>query len=523
MRRKMALAFFLLFCTAAYLATAEEKTVSGDLLLRGGTFLDGTGGKAVPGDLAIAGDRIVAVGKFAQGKFGRVIDCAGLVVAPGFIDLHNHSDEPILQPVTRAAINYLTQGCTTLVTGNCGSGHADVAGFLARLDKQGAGTNVAHLVPHGSVRASVMGRGKRAPAADELQKMSNLVDEGMKQGAWGMSTGLIYVPGVFADTDELVTLAKVVAAHGGICASHIRNESETLLEAIEEALTIGRRAGLPVHISHFKASGRPHWGSIRLAAKRIEEARAAGLRVTADQYPYVASSTGLSSTVLPAWVVEGGEKEMLARLEDEKQLPKIRDAIMEKLKVADRLQIAAYKPKPEWTGKLLSDIARAEGREAVDVAIEILRHGGSPIVNFSMSEEDVRFAMRLPWVATASDGAVKVDDGTRPHPRSYGTFTRKLGVYAMAENVVTLEQAVRSSSGLPADILGLKDRGYLRAGHYADIVVFDPASLRDRATFEEPFRHSTGIRHVFVNGEAAMSEGKPTKKLAGRALRFTVE
>jgi N-acyl-D-amino-acid deacylase len=498
---------------------ADEKPVSADLLLRGGTLLDGSGEKGVGGDLAVTGDKIVAVGKFPQGKFRRVIDCQGLVIAPGFIDLHNHSDEPILQPKTRPAANYLTQGCTTMVTGNCGGGHVDVGDFLAKLEKQGCGTNIVHLVPHGSLRAKVMGRVQRAPTPTELKKMLALVERGMKDGAWGMSTGLIYVPSVYAETDEIIALAKVVAAHGGIYASHIRGESETLLDAIDEALRIGKEAKLPVHVSHFKASGRPYWGSIRIAAKRIEEARAAGQRVTADQYPYIASSTSLSATVLPSWALEGGEKEMIARLKDPTQSAKIRATIVEKLKVNDRIQLAACKSKPEWNGKLLADIAKSEGRDAAGLAIDILLQGGSQIVNFGMSEEDVRFAMQLPWVATASDGAAKIDDGTRPHPRSFGTFTRKLGLYAVGEKVITLEQAVRASSGLPADILGLKDRGYLRAGCFADVVVFDPQSIRDKATFEEPFHHSDGVRWVFVNGKAAVADGKPTSELHGRPLR----
>ncbi len=476
----VALAIVSLSALAGVSSAQDARSVVADVLLAGGTILDGSGGPAVKGDVAIRGERIVAVGRFARGKIGRTIDCTGLAIAPGFIDLHNHSDFPILKKETRPAVNYLSQGCTTLVTGNCGGGHVKVADYLAAIDKPdggkpaagkpddgkhgagkpGAGTNIVHLVPHGAVRSQAMGKEKRAPTAGELAKMEQLVEQGMKDGAWGMSTGLIYVPGVFAETDELVALSRVVARHGGIYASHIRNEGVGLLDAVEEALKIGREAKLPVHVSHFKASGRPYWGAVRLAARRIEEARAAGQKVTADQYPYTASSTSLEAMLLPAWAREGEAKDVLARLKDEKQLPKIRRAIQESLTTHDRLQIAAYKPKPQWAGKLLSDIAVAEKREQIDLALEILSGGGAAAVNFGMSEDDVRYVMTLPWVATASDGSVKVADKSKPHPRSYGTFTRKLGQYAVAEKIVSIEQAVRSASGLPADILGLTDRGY---------------------------------------------------------------
>jgi N-acyl-D-aspartate/D-glutamate deacylase len=509
----------LLIGSAGLTSAQAVEPVDADVLLAGGAILDGSGGPAVKGDIAIRGERIVAVGAFARGKIGRTIDCSGLAIAPGFIDLHNHSDFPILKRETRPAVNYLSQGCTTLVTGNCGGGQLKVADYLAAIDNSGAGTNIVHLVPHGAVRSSVMGKDKRAPTADELAKMERLVEQCMQDGAWGMSTGLIYVPSVFAETDELIALSRVVARHGGIYASHIRGEGETLLDAVEEALRIGREARLPVHVSHFKASGRPYWGAVRVAARRIEEARAAGHRVTADQYPYVASSTSLEAMLLPAWAREGEAKDVLARLKDERQLPKIRRAIQTSLRTHDRLQIASCKAKPEYAGKLLSDIAAEEKREQIDVALEILTSGGAAAVNFGMSEEDVRYVMSLPWVATASDGSVKVADDSKPHPRSYGTFTRKLGHYAGAEKIISLEQAVRSASGLPADVLGLTDRGYLRTGCFADVVVFEPKSVRDNATYEKPFEHSSGIRWVLVNGREAIADGKPTGALAGRALR----
>jgi N-acyl-D-aspartate/D-glutamate deacylase len=518
LRRLALLAPLTLSLALAQVADAQAP-VDADVLLAGGTILDGAGGPGIAGDLAIRGDRIVAVGKFQTGKIGRTIDCRGLVVAPGFIDLHNHSDQPILGEKTRAAVNYLSQGCTTMVTGNCGSGHFKVGEFYAKLDKNGTGTNIVHLLPQGSIRNAVLGEVNRAATDEELEKMQALVDAGMKEGAWGITSGLIYVPSAYANVDELSELAKVAAAHGGIYASHIRNESERLLDAIEEALEIGRRSGAPVHISHFKASGPDNWGAVRAAAHRIEQARRQGQTVTADQYPYIASSTSLAATVLSSGDREGGNDGLHKRLADPEEGQKLRERIARSLARKGKLQIAAYKPKPAWVGKILTDIAEAEQKEPADIAVEILQNGGAAIVNFGMSEEDVRFVMALPWVATASDGAAKIEDGTKPHPRSFGTFTRKLGVYAIQEKIVPLAQAVRSSSGLPADILGLADRGYLRPEYFADVVVFDPKTIRDEATYDDPFRHSSGIVWVFVNGKLAIAEGKATGELAGRALR----
>ncbi len=496
-----------------------EEPARYDVLLRGGTLLDGTGKGPQQGDVAIAGGRIVAVGRLDAQRADRVIDCTGLYVAPGFIDLHNHSDNPILQPATRDAANYLTQGCTTLVTGNCGGGKADVAEYLQTLDRNGVGVNIIHLLPHGALRSQVMGNVNRAPTDEELARMRALTAQAMRDGAWGMSTGLIYVPSAYADTDELVALAQVVAQHGGIYASHIRGEGQTLLDAVDEAIAIGRRAQLPVHIAHFKASGQPYWGSVRAAAARIEQARASGLQVTADQYPYTASSTSLSAMLLPSAEREGGREDLMRRAKDPQVAARWREHLVKTLPERGGLLIASYKPRPEWVGKLLADIAAQEQRHAADVALEIFAHGDAPAVSFNMSEDDVRFVMQLPWVATASDGAVKVDDGTRPHPRSYGTFTRKIGRYALAEKVIPIETAIRSATGLPADILRLRDRGYLRAGQFADVVVLDPQTLIDRATYEKPFEHSQGVRWVFVNGKAAVEDGKPTGVLAGRALR----
>ncbi len=455
-------------------AVAEE--VDADLLLSGGTIYDGSGESPITGDVAIRGDRIVAVGQFAAGRVGRTIDCGGLCIAPGFIDLHNHSDESILQEATRGAFNYLSQGCTTLVTGNCGGGNSQVGEYYAQLARAGSGTNIAHLLPQGQLRDDVMGKVRRPPTAEERATMLERTAAAMQEGAWGMSTGLQYVPGSYADLDELAAIAGVVGRHGGIYASHIRDEGDQLLEAVEEAIEIGRRGHVAVHVSHFKASKQRNWGKVRAAAEVIEQARQEGLRVTADQYPYNASSTSFLAMLLPDDEREGGEEATIERLNDPTQLARLRPLIADAVAVRGRLLIASCEKHPQWVGRLLREVAAAEHREPVDVALDLLRGGGAQAVNFGMDENDVRFVMTLPWVATASDGSSKIDDGTRPHPRSFGTFTRKLGLYAIAEQVIPLEAAIRSATGLPADILGcpesrlpppraVRRRRDLRPGH----------------------------------------------------------
>ncbi len=502
-------------------AAARSEPVDADLVLAGGTLYLGDGSEPRQGDVAIRGGRIVAVGQFERGRVDRTIDCSGLAVSPGFIDLHNHSDSPIVAPETRAAVNYLTQGCTTIVTGNCGSGPVDTGRFYERIDAAGAGVNVAHLLPQGSLRGEVIGTVRRAAEPAELERMKQLARQAMRDGAWGMSTGLIYVPSSYASTEELVELAKVVAEEGGIYASHIRNENVELLEAVDEALRIGRRAGLPVHISHFKSSGKNSWGLVRVAIERIEERQAEGQKVTADQYPYTASSTSLEATVVPTWARSGGRREMLRRMDDPPQMERIQAAIERKLEECDdgyRIQIVSYQRQPNWAGRRVSEIAREQGESSLALVLRILRSGGAKIVNHGINEEDVRYVMQRPWVATASDGRAYLPGATVPHPRNYGTFPRKIGFYAVEQKALPLRQAVRSASGLPADILGLPDRGYLRAGMQADIAVWDPDQLRDAATFEKPHQYSTGMRHVLVNGVPAIADGVPTGALAGRAL-----
>jgi predicted amidohydrolase YtcJ len=456
---------------------------------------------------------------------------SSLVVAPGFIDLHTHSDEEIVKPETRLNLNYLTQGVTTVVTGNCGSGPVDVAKYLAAVDANGAGTNVIHLVPHGSLRQAVMGPDNRAPTAAERERMKILVRQGMTAGAWGMATGLIYVPGCYASTAELSDLARVVADFGGMYASHIRNEEEGLLGSIDEAISIGKSAGVPVHISHLKANGRSNWGKAGSALARIAAARSAGQTVTADQYPYVASSTKLGAMVVPPWGIVG-DAEFSRLAESPDRGPVLRAEIQRQLDRREggaSLRIAKYAPQPRRVGRDLASIAREERTTPLEVVLDIQRHGGAQAISFGMNEADVRAIMQQDFVATASDGASHVPGkGDQPHPRSYGTFPRKIR-YALDEHVLSLEQAIRSCTDLPARILGLPERGILRPGTFADLVVFNPATFRDAATFDKPTLHAPGVQHLFVNGVALIAEGKPAvsassrAKLPGRALRMQAD
>lgn len=505
-------------------APAAMREPETHLVFHNVTIYDGSGRPPLVGSVYIRGSRIVAIGKVQADEGAETIDAKGLYLCPGFIDLHTHCDSGLTSPKGRANKNYVLQGCTTVVTGNCGSGPTDVANFFQTLEKSGIGTNVIHLAAHNSIRAAVMGNVNRPPTGEELRKMEQMVERAMADGAWGLSTGLIYNPGTYAQTEEIIALAKVAARYGGLYASHIRNEGTGLLQALEEAFRIGRESGCRVHISHIKASGKAAWGLSAQAVELIEAQRRRGLVVTADQYPYAASSTSLRATVVPARYREGTSKDLVAKLDDPKIGPQLRAAIAKELggwEGARRLQIAHFAARPAWNGRTIAAIAEAEKKEPLEIVLEIERNGGAQIVHFGMNEEDVRVYMRQAWVATASDGGVQTPGPTVPHPRSYGTFPRKIGYYAIQEKLIPVEMAIRSATGLPADILQLKDRGYIQPGLQADIVVFDPASLRDTATFDRPHQYPTGIRWVLVNGHVAVRDGRYQEGvLGGRVLRW---
>lgn len=510
---------------AAPSAHAQEWT----LLIRNGTIVDGTGAAGYVGDVAVAGDRIVAVSRtpLDRTRARRVVDATGLVIAPGFIDLHAHI-EPLLQmPDARSAV---TQGVTLALGGPDGSGPWPLAAYLDTASKAGLGMNVAYLVGHNTVRRAVMGTENRAPTPDELQRMIALIRRGMGEGAFGISTGLRYVPGFYAKTDEVVALSRAAADSGGFYTSHLREEGLGLFEGVGEAITIARDARIPVVLTHHKAVGQPMWGKSVETLRMVDEARAAGLDVMIDQYPYTASSTGLA-VLIPPWALAGGTAELRKRVADPALRDSIERGIVEYLKTdrgggdTRRVQFSSFSWDRSLEGKTLHDWAERRGvgpslEAAAKLVIEGELKGGASMVYHVIDEGDVRRIMAHPQTMIASDGRLSRPGEGVPHPRAYGTFPRVLGVYVRQEHVLSLEQAVHKMTGMPAARMGLTgQRGCLAVGCYADITVFDAAKVGSPATFTEPHQYAVGIPFVFVNGVAMVDGGTFSNAKAGRVLR----
>ena len=527
------LALLLVLCPGAAFAKFDY-----DLALRGATLYLGGDAMAGSGDLGIRDDRIVAVGE-APGTARREIDAAGLVVAPGFIDLHSHTDEVYrlarwvpLPGSVRANLNFLFQGVTTIATGNCGSGYADpeaLRGWLTRIDEMPFGSNVIHLVPHGRLRLLVMGEAQAdredpRPTPDEMQRMKELLDAGLDAGAWGMSTGLEYDPGARAETDELVELTRLVARRDGIYASHTRHEGpvpEQMLASYAEAIEIGERTGARVQISHIKLGGQRVHGMTNQVIDLVEKARARGVRVTADQYPYHAGSTTLTLPAPPE--MRDGSKVLRRYCEGpgREELRKGVAYFLAEDTPPEGLLVSIYPWKWWLQGKTVAEIAAERGDDPVEVTMDLAcaRRPGAGIY-FSQNEADIRAFMQRPWVATASDGAVIFKLlGRFAHPRLYGTFPRKIRRYVYDEELISLAFALRSMTELPAEIFQIPERGRLAPGHYADVVAFRPEGLRDLATFDESGRYSEGIEYLVVNGVLSIDAGEYTGDRGGRALR----
>lgn len=515
---------FAAFGIAALLAGQQGGQPAFDLVLKGGTVVDGTGAPGRIADVGIRDGRIAAIGRI-DAAAADTLDVSGLVVAPGFIDVHTHADNIADHP---EAANFTRMGVTTIIAGNCGSSAVDIAAALDAIRAARPAVNFATLVGHNSVRTAVMGSARRDPTLPELARMKALVFKAMADGAVGLSTGLQYVPGTYAATPEIIELARVAANADGLYASHMRNEGTALEDAIREALFVGRASGARVQISHLKVDAKSRWGASEIALKMIEDARAAGVDVHADQYAYTAGSSGLGIR-FPSWALEGGRDRIAERLNDPQVWARIKKemlALLQERGFEDLswATVANYRADPSLNGLTMADVAHTlQGSRSVDAQLEAARTlmlGGAPsMVYHFMDERDVERIMRHPLVSVAADSDVlEPSERTRPHPRGYGNNPRVLGRYVRERRVVSLEAAIRKMTSLPADHFRLKNRGRLAPGAAADIVMFDPATVRDAATFDAPHAYPEGIPHVLVNGTFVVRSGAATTARPGAVL-----
>ena len=498
-----------------------------DLIIRGGRIVDGTGSPWYRADVAIAGDTIVRIAPSIQDPAVRVIDAKGLVVSPGFIDIHTHARRGIFEVPT--ADNYVRQGVTTLIEGPDGGSPIPLRPFLDKVAATRISPNFASFIGQGSVRSEVMGEVDRAATPEELERMRALVRQGMEDGALGLSSGLFYVPGTFTPTAEVVELAKVAGQLGGIYISHMRNEAAGVLDSVKETITIGDQGGLPTQVTHHKVVGKKYWGQSVQTLRLIDEARARGVDATIDQYPYTASATSIGAALLPAWAQEGGREATLKRLADPATRTKIKAAtvaiIRDERGGGDPKNVVASSCQfdPQLAGKNLADITQGRGlpvslENAAETALWIVEQGGCQGIFHAINEEDLRRILVHPATMVGSDGEIPIFGRNHPHPRSYGTFARVLGVYVRDQKLIPLETAVQKMSAFPAQRLGLADRGVIRQGLKADIAVFDPATVRDTATFEKPHSYAEGVSYVLVNGQVVFENGKMTDARPGRVL-----
>jgi N-acyl-D-amino-acid deacylase len=501
-----------------------------DVLIRNGRVIDGSGNPWFRADVGIKAGRIAAIGNLANKTADKTIDAANRAVTPGFIDVHTHVEGAVeLNPM---GANYLLDGVTTIVTGNCGGSRVDLKTWFEKLEAQKIGLNLATLIGHNSVRSEVMGRANRLATDEEIAKMQALVDKAMQDGAVGFSTGLIYIPGTYSDTREVVALGKAAGKYNAVYASHMRDEGSKVKEAITEAVTVGRESGLRVQISHFKIDTPRLWGSSKDSIALVEKFRTEGVDVVVDQYPYDHSSTNLGIT-LPSWALADGPKAVEERL----TAPETRKRVVAEMKQQlDSLGhkdysyaiVANYSADPARNGKNISEINKAAGRPAtldneIDTILEMILKGGAQMVYHSMGMEDVERILKYPNTAIASDGGIREFGSGMPHPRSYGTNARVLAEFVRNRATLTLEDAIRRMTSLPARTFRFTDRGLLKPGYAADLLIFDPAKVKDLSTYPDPHHYSEGFDHVFVNGEAVVSEGKLSDVRPGRILRHKPE
>ena len=498
-----------------------------DLILKNGLIVDGTGDQAYAGDIAIIGNRIVKIGSLKESQAIETIDASGLVVTPGFIDVHTHCDRGIKRVPT--VDNYILQGVTTVIGGNCGGHPFPLQELFKGLEETGISINFGSLIGHNTIRREVMKFKMEAPTEEEMSQMKALIDKEMRAGGLGFSTGLSYLPGIYSKTEEIVELASAVSTYDGIYASHIRDQAQHITEAIEEAITIGEKNNLTVQISHIKLADDEVWGETERITKPVDDARARGVDVFLDQYPYTATSSGFTSS-FPSWVFEGGRDRFLERIKDPEIYAKVKAYIIERrltstkgINKLEKIYIANSRNYRDYEGKNLQEILLAQGiaptiDNGVDLIIDIEKNGGASCVFFQMDEKDVEDLMKLPYNMHASDGSVQEVGRGVPHPRNYGTFPRVISYYVREKGVISLEEAIRKMTSLPAQVFKLKDRGLLKEGMYADICVFDLENFKDKATFEEPHQYSQGLSYVIVNGKIAIKDYKHTQNRSGIIL-----
>ena len=557
--RPLAAAAFavLLVAGGAALLSAAEPAPAYDVVIRGGTVYDGTGTEGRRADVGIKGDRIETIGDLSKATAGKTLDAAGLAVAPGFINMLSWSTDSLI--VDGKSQSELRQGVTTQIFGEgfsmgplndklkafMKSQQTDfkydipwntLAEYLAYLEKRGISQNVASYVGATTLRTYVVGFDNRPPTAAELDSMRELVRKEMEAGALGIGSALIYAPGNYASTEELIELCKVAAKYKGKYISHMRSEGDKLLEAIDELIRISREAGLPAEIYHLKAAGKANWPKMDQAIAKVEDARHAGLKISANMYTYTAGATSLDACV-PPWAHDGGPEELIKRLKDPATRAKIAAQMREPGKDWENLCLLTGGPEnvllagfgPEamkpMTGKTLAEVAKTRGKDWVETALDLNVESDASVgaIFFLMSDDNVKKQIRLPWVAFGSDAGSEAPEGvflkSNPHPRAYGNFANVLGKYVREEKALTLTDAIRKLSSLPATNLGLDHRGFLMPGMYADVVVFDPATIAAKATYEKPQQYAVGVRDVFVNGVHVLKAGEPTGSPAGRALK----
>ncbi len=510
-----------------FLLAAPALAADYNLIIRNARVIDGSGAPWYRADVAVSGDRIAAIARHIDGSADRVLDAHDFVVAPGFIDLHTHARRGIEEVPT--ADNYIRQGVTTIFEGPDGGSPIPIGEFLDKIAKLKTAPNFATFVGQGSVRERVIGNVDRKATPEEITKMREIVRQAMRDGAFGLSTGLFYTPGTFTPTEEVIELARVAGELGGIHTSHMRDEAAHVTDSVRETIRIGEDGGLPTQVTHHKVAGVQNWGKSIDTLRLIDEARSRGVDVTSDQYPYTASQTTLQA-LFPRWSLEGGRDDLLKRMADPQTRARIRAAIIENIRLdrgggdPSRVQIASAPAEPALAGKNLAEITRMRGLEpsvenAADVAMKLLEAGPVRAIYHTMSEDDVVRILRHPATMIASDGEVPIFGKDSPHPRSYGAFVRVLGRYVREKKVLSLEEAVRKMTAMPAGRVGIHDRGLLRPGFKADLVVFDPATVTDKATFERPHQYAEGISHVLVNGVFVVDNGKVTGARPGNVLR----